>query len=422
VLQRYFDGYHFVPPYRSTFWCRLAKWILPYQLRHPLGVTRWQFQGMDRLRESLQEGAGILLTPNHCRLSDPALMGQVGVEVGRFFHFIASYHLFKQSRFWGWYLNRTGAFSINREGIDREGIRASVRILAEGKRPLVLFPEGTWFRQNDRLGRLQEGTALIARHAQKTAERPIRIHPVGITYWVLEDPRPVLRERLARLERPLGWHAQDDLELIPRIEKLGTALLAVKEVEFLEQVQEGSLDERIVRLLDARVAAVEKYHFGKTHHGWALERIRRLRRHLVRSLADAGQHSAEASLIRRHLEDLVFCENLSAHSLAYLHEHPSLERLTETVQRIEETVDDQFEEPVVPQGAVVEIGPAIDRTEAEREAEVGRGREDPFIERLAEAIQGLLNKLRAQGPPEAWHCPRAAEPAEPTVAAISPGM
>ena len=107
-----------------------------------------------------------------------------------------SYHLFKQKRLIGWWLNRIGGYSILREGADREAIRATAALLAEAERPVVLFPEGTWFRQNDRVGPLQDGLGLIVRQAAKQSERPIVVHPVGIKYWLLGDPLPELRRRV----------------------------------------------------------------------------------------------------------------------------------------------------------------------------------------------------------------------------------
>ena len=49
-----------------------------------------------------------------------------------------------------------------REGADAEALKACARLLAEGRRPLVVFPEGTWYRQNERLGVFQDGVGLVA--------------------------------------------------------------------------------------------------------------------------------------------------------------------------------------------------------------------------------------------------------------------
>jgi 1-acyl-sn-glycerol-3-phosphate acyltransferase len=408
LLQRYFlEPYRFVPPYRGKFWCRLAGHIMPNHLRRGMGVPRWRFQGVDHLRDSLAKGAGILLSVNHCRRADPVLLGTLGLEVRQYLYYVVSYHLFKQGRLMGWWLNRIGGYSILREGADREAIRATVQILAAAERPVVMFPEGTWFRQNDRVGPLQEGLSLIVRQAAKQSDRPIVVHPVGMKYWLLKDPRPELGRRLEAMERSLGWKPQRGLDLPDRIAKVGEALLSIKEVEFFGKAQSGALDERIPRLAAAHVAALEKRYLNKEFDGWTLERARRLRVVLVRRLVEVKGDAEASRATRDALDDLLFAENLVAHSHEYLRERPSLERMTETVERIEETLTDAVERPLAPLGADVAVGPALD-VRALAAARGGRG-PDPLLKRLAGDMQGLLDGLLAHGPPAEWDCPAPVE-------------
>jgi 1-acyl-sn-glycerol-3-phosphate acyltransferase len=410
LIARYFaEPYRFVPPYRGTLWCRVARWLVPSHLRKQ--VPRWEFQGLDYLRESLEQRAGILLTPNHCRIADPLVLAMMGLSLGRFFYYVVSHHVFKGRRLMAWWLNRIGGFGILREGADRESLRASARILAGAERPLVLFPEGTWFRQNDRLGPLQEGVALIARQALRQGDRPIRIHPVAIKYWALGDPRPELRRRLDGLEARLGWRPQRHLGLLDRFDKLGNAFLAVKEIEYLGEAGEGPLDPRIRRLGSALVGELERQHLGKQTSGGVLERVRRVRFRLVRQLAEAAGDRERIAAINEDLDRLLFCENLNSHSQEYLHGRPSHERMIETVQRLEETIADGDEVPVVPHGAAVAVGPALDAREWVHEKGAGKLQPDPLVRHLAAEIQGLLDGLLAQGPPPSWDCrPRAAAP------------
>ena len=72
---------------------------------------------------------------------------------------------------------------------------------------------------------------VSVRWIQPIRALPIVVHPVGIKYWLLTDPAPEIKKRLARMERRLGWHPQDDLPLLPRVEKLGGALVSLKEIE-----------------------------------------------------------------------------------------------------------------------------------------------------------------------------------------------
>ncbi len=408
MVQRYFpEPYRFIAPYRSTFWCRIARYLIPRQLRRNMQVTRWQFQGLDRLRASLAAGAGIMLASNHCRWPDPLVLGTLGIEIRKYFYYVASYHLFKQSRSMGWFLNRIGAFSVNREGSDREAIRTCAGILASAERPLVIFPEGTWFRQNDRLGPLQEGLTLILRQAAQGSTRPLAVHPVGLKYWSLADPRPELVRRLEHLERHMGWAPQRHLELLPRIEKVGGGLVALKEYEHFGEARPGCLEKRLEGLIEAKVIAHEKRHLGRTQDGLRLDRIRRIRQRLVPQLTDLTVGSEESQRLLETLEDLVLCENLNAHSLEYLRERPSLERLTEAVERLEETFHDEVEQAVAPMGVVVEIGEPLDG----RRFAQGRGT-DPTVaspmRQLADAMQGCLDALLVQGPPPSWGCPPAA--------------
>ena len=178
-----------------------------------------------------------------------------------------SYHLFKQKPLVGWWINRIGGYSILREGADRDAIRATVGILAAAERPVVMFPEGTWFRQNDRVGPLQEGLGLIVRQAAKQTERPILVHPVGVKYWLLGDPLPELRRRVEKLERGLGW--------LPRRGRRPAAADRPRRPRpadgegnrALRPGQPGTLDERIQRLAAALIADLEKVVPGERVRG-----------------------------------------------------------------------------------------------------------------------------------------------------------
>ena len=83
---------------------------------------------------------------------------------------------------------RAGAFSVYREGMDREALKCAVQILVEAKRPLVLFPEGVVSRTNDHVNHLMDGTVFIARNAAKQrltngGTGKVVIHPTAIRYF-----------------------------------------------------------------------------------------------------------------------------------------------------------------------------------------------------------------------------------------------
>ena len=190
--------YQFIPPYRGTFW----PWVFRAIHLHVyyLGARRacgsMRFAIWSGFRESLAAGHAILLTPNHPRTADPLAMGWLAVEAPCHFHVMASWHLFHHSRLYRWAIRAMGGFSVNREGVDRQAINMAIDLLAEAKRPLVIFPEGSdqphgrqpagdaRRRGLHRPGRGQEaGQALAARQGRRPSDRGQlflqRRHPRG---------------------------------------------------------------------------------------------------------------------------------------------------------------------------------------------------------------------------------------------------
>ncbi|MGE3776993.1 MAG: 1-acyl-sn-glycerol-3-phosphate acyltransferase, partial [Pirellulaceae bacterium] len=239
--------YRFIPPHQGNWWptiIQLLRLYLPH-LRRKEGVEAYEVRHAERLRQSLDAGHGILLTPNHCRTADPLVMGFLARDVGTHVFAMASWHLFNQDRFTAWAIRKMGAFSVNREGVDRAAIDTAVSILEEAKRPLILFPEGATSRTNDRLQALLDGVAFIARTAaKKRAKRDggqVVIHPIAIKYFFQGDLEAAVTPVLADMEQRFSWLPQSDLPIVARIAKVGRALLCLKEIEYFGQEQAGSL-------------------------------------------------------------------------------------------------------------------------------------------------------------------------------------
>lgn len=398
MVQRYFtDAYRFIPPYRGTIWCKVLAPLVTHQLRKDLQIPRWKFTGLDRLAEARKEGAGVLLATNHSRLADTFVLGRTSVEAQWYFYYMASYHLFRESAFKRWIINRLGAFSVYREGVDREALREASRILAEGERPLVVYPEGTWFRRNDRLGILQEGIGLIVRQALLKKERPIKVFPTILKYWYLDDPSEAISQRLGKLENDLGWRTHEEIPLIDRIDKLGEAQLVLKELEYRGEAGRGPVGERLPRFVDETLSRLEAAHGRRHGSEERLERIRTLRQALVKELFGKSDASKEAHALQRELTELLQCELFLAQDPEYHRENPTIERLAEALQRLEESLTDS-ETPVAPMGVHVEIGEPIDAAEfSGRKASRGAG--DPLVQILDERMRGILARHVAAGSP-----------------------
>ena len=214
--------YEFVPPARGTFWPAVFRPLLRPYLARVWGVTRFDIEGIETLRAALRERAGVLLVPNHCRPCDPMVVTALAGEVPTPIYMMASWHLFMGSRFQAWLLRRIGAFSVYREGLDRTAIKAAIELLAEARRPLVVFPEGIVTRANDRLAALNEGAGFIARSAAKQrakAEPAARtlIVPVALRYRFLGRLEESVAPVLDRIETRLTWTPRPERPLIERL-------------------------------------------------------------------------------------------------------------------------------------------------------------------------------------------------------------
>jgi 1-acyl-sn-glycerol-3-phosphate acyltransferase len=391
--------YRFVPPRFSRFWARLIRWYLPRFLRQSFGITSWECVGADRLIDSLQSGSGVLLAANHCRPCDPMVLGLLSREVGRPFHVMASWHLFMQNRVQSFLLPRIGGFSVYREGLDRESLKCATRILAEGRFPLTIFPEGFVTRNNDRVYNLMDGVAFLARSAAKqraAAPRPgkVVVHPVFVRYFFEGDLAATLAPVLQQIETRLAWQPQSHLPLRDRIVKAGHALLALKEIEYLGAAQAGGAKERLPRLLDHLLAPLDREWTGGRRESDPMTRIKRLRAAIVPDIIQGELSEAERARRWRQLADLYLAQQLHCYSGDYLAETPTPERLLETVERYEEDLTDSVH-PHPPLHAAICVGQAIEAAPTkDRSAE-----SDPISHELRRQLEIMLvesqNRRRA---------------------------
>jgi 1-acyl-sn-glycerol-3-phosphate acyltransferase len=392
--------YRFVPPYPGEFWVRIFRYYLRHYLWSRWGLRSAELRGVEHLESSLAAGHGIILAPNHCRPFDPMAMGLLGMRVNRAFHAMASWHLFMGSRFQRWLIRRLGAFSVYREGTDREALRAATDILVKGRRPLIVLPEGIVTRTNDRLSTLQEGVAFIARlaatqRARATPPGAVVIHPIALKYFFEGDLEATVAPVLEEIERRLSWRHEGDRPVLERICKVGEGLLTLKEIEYFGQAQTGRLAERLAALLERLLVPLEKEWLNGPPQASVIERVKRLRSAIVSDLATANLDERERGRRWNQLADLYLAQQLWCYPPDYLdgRPSPSPERLLETVERFEEDLTDEarIHRPL---RLVMQVGPAL-VVQPER----GRnGADDPLMPRLEASLNAMLCELASLTP------------------------
>jgi 1-acyl-sn-glycerol-3-phosphate acyltransferase len=396
----YDEPYQFVPPVYSDWWPWILRPYLRRYLRTAHGVHSIECRDVDRLRASLAAGHSIILAPNHCRLADPLVLGVMALEAGCYLFAMASWHLFKESPFQRFMIRRLGAFSLYREGNDRQAIDTAIEILTSRKRPLIMFPEGALTRHNDLVEEMMDGPAFVARQAAKRLkksgqEREVVIHPVAIRYAFHGDLDATLSPVLDEFETRFAWQPQRHLPLVERIGRVGNALLALKEVEYLGAPRSGNAYERAEFLVRELLTKLEAKWDVKDTSGSVIARVKRLRMAILAEMIAGHVPRKEREDRWRDLAACYFAQQLSHYPRDYILREKNLpERVVETVERFEEDFTDQMRVHG-PLHAVIQVGEAIPvGMQRDREAA-----SDPIMAEVKRQLQSMIDALAAERTP-----------------------
>lgn len=377
-----------VPPWHGTVWPRLINLYIPRYLRRRYGTAKVEVVGAEKVRASLAAGHGILITPNHCRDEDPFIVNALARALGKPFFVVASAHLFMGNKLQAFLLRRAGAFSIYREGMDKQAVQTSIEILATAERPLVIFPEGHVSRTNDRLTPMLAGTALIARQAAKRRAKEgkkVVVHPVAVRYSFPFDVEAAAARVLDEIETRLTWRPSRGMPLHQRLPKVGAGLLALKELEYLGHTQEGTNAERVPKLIDAILRPLEAEWVNGNDEGHPVARVKRLRAAILPDMIKGDLDEAEKDRRWRLLQDADLAQQLYHYPPHYVTEGGPKGRIIETVERFEEDLTGKVTVHG-PVEAKVTVGDAIE-VGTDRES---RGEGDPLMAAIDAQLRGLL--------------------------------
>ena len=391
--------YQFQRPPRSRWWPRLlAPIFLPLMRIFWARVKRFDFHGIEELKASLAAGHGILLAPNHARPTDPVVCLYLAWVHGFAMYGMTSWHLFKNHGFVRHVARRMGAFSIFREGSDRESLTFAIDSLANVDRPVVILPEGGLSRTNDRLRPLLDGLAFVARAAarkrsKQTPPGQVVVHPVAIKYWLVSDLNETITPFLDRTERTLALSAVTGMTLFHRIERIIDTDLVKHEIRILGANQSGSLTDRLEALCVAVLSRLEsEWSPSAVIADDFVIRVKNLRTVLLVRLAEEGVTESQREEIWKQLNEL---DNVHQWALLfprdYLQPDSPKERFVETVERM----DEYFTGSLGQLGRwriEVHVGAAIPvSAQRDKSAEA-----DPLMEQLKTQLQGMLDAISSR--------------------------
>jgi len=185
------------------------------------------------------------------------------------------------------------------------------------------------------------------------------------------------------------------LNPVDRIYRLGSALLSIKEEEFLGYAQTGEIIERTHSLQDKLIEPIELAHGESNSDMKMTMRIKSLRAKIRK------EHTNEASPVSSEREtelydqlDRIFLANqLYSYPGRYLKENPTDDRIAETLFKLDEDVL-ELEEYYGPRTAEIIFGTpiAIQSFLEEGGFNIKSG-VAPLTETIREKVQGLLRSM-----------------------------
>ncbi len=396
-------SYTFCPP-------KYARWFRPILHALSAGILRWHFNirhvsihGQEPLVLLVKAGQSVLVAPNHADHADPALLVHVGRRHGVAFHFMAARESFERGWLRRFVLQRSGAFSVDREGADLASIRTAMNILRECRHPLVIFPEGEIYHHHEELDLLNEGVATILLRAAEKLPAGKKSYGIPTKIHITHNPSvaATFSDRLEALEKRITWKPKSQTEIVERIYRLGGALLSIKEEEFLGESQKGDLVERIQKLQRHLVRQIEQKH-GLGGDAQPIPARIRAVRHVIRQRLNTPGGNLPAARREELYDDLqkVFvAQQLYSYPGQYLRRHPTLDRIAETIFKLEEDVLEREQYPA-PRSAEILFGQPIDVLQELRQRQLNaRTGVRAMTELIREQIQrlGMLPESRGSG-------------------------
>ena len=324
-------------PKLSRRWVALWRPFRKREQRRKHRLLEVEVRGAERIRDSLREGCGVLVTPNHCSHADCFVLYEAADQVGVPFYAMMAWQVFARSgRLRQQILRWHGAFSIDREGTDLTALRTAREILQAEPSPLAIFPEGEVYHLNERLTPFREGPAVLALLAARKGTRPIACFPCAMRYFYVQDPTRELTELMDQLEESLHWRPRRDLDLPQRIYHLAEGALALKEIEVMGRTSSGDLPDRIDSLIEFALGRVERGH-GLLAAGRSVpERVKVARHELMAQLESLPQDDPAREGLEEELDDLFLVVQAFSYPGDYVAEKSSIERIAETLDKFEE--------------------------------------------------------------------------------------
>jgi 1-acyl-sn-glycerol-3-phosphate acyltransferase len=384
-------------------------WPVQTFLRFDLGWRnrlRLASRDLEVLR-ALPEGAGAILAANHADETDFKACLELSRRCGRRFLFMMNREAFDEGHgVAGWWLQRLGAFSVERGGQHNEQAkRYAIAVVERGREVLVIFPEGEIYYLNDLVQPFKTGAVDIGMQAVVEARRTrpdwtAYLVPMALKYRYREPIAPILERRTRSMERRLR-RRMSGLSLQRRLADILADVLHRQELA--HQLEPDSnrlteLSERVQEVRRAILSQTEVRYAGAAVNAQAptMDRAWRLSSYLRNLLARRGPSSGESQeQARTDLATVESVTQMGSWQPQYTDVDPTQERLAEMVLKLEREVY-QTKRPgqLAKRELFLRIGDPIDLGRLVRsylqDAQAVRHR---VAQQLRDVIQDLINAI-----------------------------
>ncbi len=387
--------YKFRPPLRSWWLTPLVALLSDaFYLKRKFAISEIVVDGVEHVTNAVRRGDAIMLAGNHADHADPYVLWKTARNHGWDPRFLAAREGFELSSHASIALQYAGAFSIDRDGPDLSALKTAIETLASCRHPLVIFPEGEIYHHQEELDPIHDGFAsiLLKGMARVPPGRSTLLFPFALHYRHPPEVEKTWNDRIGRLEFATRGQTFPRLPPVDRLLALGESELERHEARYLGRACPGDhLPERIAHLRNTILEQVET-RLGVSHAAKPTpERFRALRGHIRRRLlaSDPAPDAATSAALKAEFHPLHHVHQLYSYPGTYLLAHPSRDRITETILKLEEDILDSPRYPVA-RTAVVRFAKPMD---AAAMLAKHSGQAKPAAAELSQSLTTALNHL-----------------------------
>lgn len=402
--------YQYFPPKFSRFWAGLL--LFHNRVRHLPGTQRVmavETRGQEELFAQIQPGDRLLFLPNHSTHADAAIFLEALRQRGVSSLMMAAYDVFLRGFVHRFTMQRMGAFAVDRDGSCPKPMKQALATLERGKHALTIFPEGNVYLTNDRVTPFMDGAAFIAVKAQQALDKDgsasgrVLAVPVSIKATHLTNARMKIAQRFEPLAEQLGL---EDLDFRGDPVK---AVYRAGEVALYRNLKQRGLDvpppedaPNLSSLVERAAADVlerleKKLDLTPKDGDSPLDRVRAARR-LIHEVRTDPQRAVDHAAAATWADEAMLAFRIASYPMGYAAEHPTIDRIAETVEKLEEDLLTRMPPPMGNRHAYVRFNAPIDVGDILGEHPKLRGAVKAFTAATEASVQAGLDQLNHENP------------------------